>query len=80
MKNKTYVVTNPGLCHFSWGQRMSHNTYLFMKQVYGEDMFEVAEYNRELQKKLIAENKYVYIYSERELKNVAYQILESLGY
>ena len=80
MKNKTYVVTNPGLCHFSWGQRMSHNTYLFMKQVYGEDMFEVAEYNRELQKKLIAENKYVYIYSERELKNVAYQILESVGY
>lgn len=77
MKSKTYVVTNPGLCHFSWGQRMSHSTYEFLKQVYGEGMFEVAEYNRELQKKLIAENKNVYIYSEQELKDVAYEIIES---
>jgi hypothetical protein len=77
MKSKTYVVTNPGLCHFSHGQQMSHSTYEFMKQVYGEDTFEVTEYNRELQKKLISENKYVYIYSEQELKDVAYEIIEN---
>lgn len=77
MKSKTYVVTNPGLCHFSHGQRMSHSTYEFMKQVYGDDMFEVAPYNRKLQKKLREENKYVTVYSERELKDVAYEILES---
>lgn len=72
-----YVVTNPGLCHFSHGQRMSHSTYEFMKQVYGEGMFEVAKYNRKLQKKLREENKYVTIYSEEELKDVAYEILEN---
>lgn len=73
-----YVVTEPGLCHFPHGQKMSQRVYLFMQQVYGSDAFTAVPYNRKLQQQLRKNNHYTTPLSENALMRIAYEILKNV--
>lgn len=62
-----YVVTEPGLTSLCHSQKLNTQNYALAQQVFGSDAFIAVPYNRQLQQKLRASEKYITLYTQSQL-------------
>ena len=62
-----YVVTEPGLTSLCHSQKLNSQNYALAQQVFGSDAFIAVPYNRQLQQKLRASEKYITVYTQKQL-------------
>tara|TARA_Y100000389_G_scaffold203087_1_gene250390 strand:- start:479 stop:697 length:219 start_codon:yes stop_codon:yes gene_type:complete len=62
-----YVVTEPGLTSLCHSQKLNSQNYALAQQVFGSDAFIAVPYNRQLQQKLRASEKYITLYTQKQL-------------
>lgn len=62
-----YVVTEPGLTSLCHSQKLNAQNYALAQQVFGSDAFIAVPYNRQLQQKLRASEKYITLYTQKQL-------------
>ena len=68
-----YVVTEPGLTVLSHSQKLNPQNYALAVQAFGSDAFHAVPYNRKLQQHLRATQKYISVYTQKQLSNVLQQ-------
>jgi len=62
-----YVVTEPGLTSLCHSQKLNPQNYALAQQVFGSDAFIAVPYNRKLQQHLRATQKYITVYTQKQL-------------
>lgn len=62
-----YVVTEPGLTSLCHSQKLNAQNYALAQQIFGSDAFIAVPYNRKLQQQLRASEKYITVYTQKQL-------------